>query len=183
MEGVVPVIETARLRLRPISYQDLDYWALVTADPVVVRFLGAQQMSREETWRRLLATAGCWLLLGHGYWAVERLGEKGRMIGHVGFADFKRDMTPSIEGEPEMGWVFAREAHGQGYAIEAVRAGLKWANERLAGRDIVAIIDPANADSIKVAEKAGFLEEAEGRYRDAPILLFRRKSAANITTR
>jgi RimJ/RimL family protein N-acetyltransferase len=183
MEGVVPVIETARLRLRPISSQDLNYWAPVTADPVVLRFLGAQQMSREETWRRLLATAGCWPLLGHGYWAVERLGEKGRMIGHVGFADFKRDMTPSIEGEPEMGWVFAREAHGQGYATEAVRAGLEWADQRLAGRDIVAIIDPANAASINLAAKAGFQEEAEGRYREAPILLFRRESPANIATR
>jgi RimJ/RimL family protein N-acetyltransferase len=97
------------------------------------------------------------------------------MIGHVGLADFKRDMTPSIEGEPEMGWVFAREAQGHGYASEAVEAGLKWADGQLAGRDIVAIIDPANAASIKVAEKAGFQNEIAGRYRDAPILLFRRE--------
>ena len=97
------------------------------------------------------------------------------MIGHAGFSDFKRGMTPSIEGLPEMGWVFARDAHGQGYASEAVAAGLAWAAEALSGREIAAIISPGNQSSIRVAEKAGFSEREDATYKGEPILLFRRR--------
>ena len=174
---MVPLIETARLRLRAIRSDDLHRWAEVCADPEVVRFLGATGFSREDTWRRLLATAGSWAMLGYGYWGVE-LREGGPMIGHVGFGDFKRDMKPSIEGLPEMGWVFAREAHGQGYASEAVAAAMVWADQELEEREIAAIISHGNIASIRVAEKAGFTEREGATYRGEPILLFRRRLSA-----
>ena len=174
---MAPELDTPRLRLRALTEQDLQTWSAVTADPEVTRYIGGLAMSREETWRRLLATAGSWAMLGYGYWAVERK-EDGRMIGHAGFADFKRDMAPSIEGMPEMGWVFARDAHGQGFASEAVGAALSWADEALKGREFVAIISPANAPSIRVAERADFVRGEEGRYKDEPVLLFRRPSAS-----
>ncbi|HEX8443638.1 MAG TPA: GNAT family N-acetyltransferase [Allosphingosinicella sp.] len=170
---MVPQIETARLRLRAIRTDDLDRWAAVCADPEVVRHLGGTPFSREDTWRRLLATAGSWAMLGYGYWCVERKAGGG-MIGHAGFADFKREMSPSIEGVPEMGWVFAREAQGQGYAGEAVAAGLAWADEALKGCEIAAIIGHENAASIRVAEKAGFSTREEALYKGEPILIFRR---------
>jgi RimJ/RimL family protein N-acetyltransferase len=112
-------------------------------------------------------------MLGYGYWAVERK-EDGLLVGHAGFADMKRDMRPSIEGLPEMGWIFARDAQGQGYAREAVAAGLAWADSALHAPEIVAIIDPANAPSIRVAERAGFSVREEAVYKGEPILLFRR---------
>ena len=77
-----------------------------------------------------------------------------------------------------MGWIFAREAQGRGYAIEAVQAALSWADEILRAPEITAIISPDNAPSIRVAEKAGFADRSEARYRDEMILLFRRRSAA-----
>ena len=75
-----------------------------------------------------------------------------------------------------MGWIFARHAHGQGYAGEAVAAALGWADKVLEAPEIVAIILPENAPSIRVAEKAGFADMIETRYRDAPTLLFRRRA-------
>ncbi len=170
---MVPILETARLRLRALSEKDLETWAAVTADPEVVRYLGGTALSREETWRRMLATAGSWSMFGYGYWAAERK-EDGRMIGHVGFADFRRELVPSIDGLPEMGWVFAREAHGRGYASEAIAAGLEWADETLKSPQIAAIISPGNSASIRVAEKNGFASREEATYRGEPILLFRR---------
>lgn len=172
--ALAPEIETPRLRLRSIAEEDLQVWSQVTSDPDVTRHLGGAVLSREETWRRLLATAGTWATLGYGYWAVGRKDD-GRMIGHAGFADFKRDLTPSIEGLPEMGWVFAREAHGQGYASEAVEAALQWADRELSGQTFSAIIHPENAASIRVAEKAGFGEPVETQYRGEPILIFYRQ--------
>lgn len=170
---VAPVLETERLRLRPFRASDLDaQWASMT-DPEVVRFLGGVPQSREETWRKILGSPGLWALLGYGYWVAERR-EDGAYLGQIGFADFKRDMSPSIEGIPEMGWIMARHAQGQGYATEAVVAALAWADEALGGGEIVAIISHDNAASIRIAEKAGFSEREEAVYKGEPILLFRR---------
>lgn len=168
-----PVIETARLILRPFRGGDVDAQAAMMADPVVTRHLGGNPFEREEAWRKLACGAGMWALFGYGYWAVERR-EDGRFIGQVGFADFKRGMTPSIEGLPEMGWLFAADTFRQGYASEAVAAGLDWINGALRPAEIVAIIDHENVGSIRVAEKAGFANREEATYREQPILLFRR---------
>jgi RimJ/RimL family protein N-acetyltransferase len=170
---LVPTLETERLRLRGILESDLDRWSAVMADERTVRYLGRTPLAREEVWRRLLASHGLWALCGYGYWAAERK-EDGVMVAQVGFADFKRAMSPSIEGIPEAGWIVAPDACGQGIAGEAVQACMKWADEALKGREIVAIIDHSNAPSIRVAEKAGFGEREEAVYRDEPILLFRR---------
>ena len=83
-------------------------------------------------------------------------------------------MNPSIEGVPEMGWIFAPHAHGQGYAAEATAAAFAWGDANLPRRDFVAIIDPDNAPSIRVAEKLGFRRDCLADYRGTPILLFRR---------
>jgi RimJ/RimL family protein N-acetyltransferase len=144
-------------------------------DPGVVRFLGGVPATREETWRKILASPGLWVLLGYGYWVAERR-EDGAYLGQIGFADFKREMTPSIEGIPEMGWILAPRAQGQGYATEAVHAALAWADETLGGGEIVAIISHENSASIRVAEKAGFGVREDADYKGEPILLFRRRA-------
>ena len=99
-------------------------------------------------------------------------------LGQIGFADFKRDMAPSIEGLPEMGWIFAPHAQRHGYAGEAAAAALAWADAALAADEIVAIIDPANAASIRLAERCGFAAREAARYRGETILLLRRRRGA-----
>ena len=170
---MVPIIETMRLRLRALRESDLDVQAEMLGDPDYMRHLGGQPLGREEAWRKILCGLGLWIVNGYGYWSIERR-DTGAYIGQVGFADFKRAMSPSIEGIPEMGWLIAPAAQRQGFAGEAVRAALDWADTALAGREIVAIIDPGNAPSIRVAESAGFSDCVEATYRDEPILLLRR---------
>ncbi|MDQ8754823.1 GNAT family N-acetyltransferase [Sphingosinicella sp. LHD-64] len=169
-----PVVETERLVLRPFRAGDLDAQAKAMRDPEVVRYLGGTPHAREDTWRRMLAAPGLWELLGYGYWAIERKAD-GAYLGQLGFADFKRDMTPGIEGLPEMGWILVPEAHGHGYAVEGVVAALDWADRSLNAPQIVAIIDHGNAASIRLAEKVGFDVREEATYRESPILLFRRE--------
>jgi RimJ/RimL family protein N-acetyltransferase len=171
---VVPTVETARLRLRAPRETDLDAQAAMLGDPEAVRFIGGHVLGREESWRKLLAGPGMWLLLGYGYWTVEEK-ESGAYLGQIGFADFKRAVTPSIEGLPEMGWMLAPQAQGKGIATEAALGALGWADGALGRREIVAIIDEANFASIRVAEKAGFSSREPATYKDAPILIFRRR--------
>src|SRR4051794_15937605 len=101
--GEAPVLETERLILRSFRADDADAQAAMMGDGEVMRHLGGRPLSREEAWRRLLNGHACWSLLGFGYWAVARRAD-GAMIGQVGFADFQRDVTPSLSGLPEMGW-------------------------------------------------------------------------------
>jgi len=169
-----PLLETARLTLRPFEAGDVDAQAAMMADPHVVRHLGGHPFEREEAWRKLVAGNGMWALFGYGYWAVVRREDRA-MIGQIGFADFKRAMIPAIEGLPEMGWVLAAEAGGRGFASEAASAALAWIDDALDPPEIVAVIDSANQASIRVAEKAGFAERETARYKNEPILLFRRK--------
>ncbi len=174
---MVPLIETTRLRLRGFCESDLEAQAATLADPAVTRFLGGKPHTREESWRRMLSSVGLWPMLGFGYWLVERKAD-GCYLGQVGFADYKRDVTPSIEGSPEMGWIFAQHSHGQGYATEAVLAALGWADEQLPHDEVTAIISPDNEASVRVAERAGFDLRQTALYRGEPILLFRRKRGA-----
>lgn len=125
----------------------------------------------------MLGCMGLWPLLGYGYWAVERKTD-GRYLGPVGFADFKRDIEPSIEGVPEVGWILAAEAQGQGYATEAARAALAWADQRFPDLSFAAIIARDNAPSIRVAEKLGFDRLTETVYAGEPTLVLRRSPAA-----
>lgn len=170
---MIPVLVTDRLVLRGHQPADLSPIAAMMADPVVVRHIGNRTHPREDAWRRMLCGPAMWMLLGYGYWAVERRSD-GELIGQLGFADFKRDMSPSIESLPELGYVFAAEAQGQGFASEGVAAALEWADHTLESDEVVAIIDPGNASSIRVAEKAGFKSRETAVYRGEEILLVRR---------
>lgn len=167
-----PTLETERLRLRAHRLEDFEPIFAMVGDGAVMRHISGAQ-PREDAWRRVLAAPGCWALLGFGYWVVERRCD-GVMLGQTGLGDFKRDMVPSIEGLPELGYVFAGHAHGQGYASEAVAAVLGWADRVLRPAQIVAIIDHDNAPSIRVAERAGFDVREEAVYKGEQILLFRR---------
>ena len=173
MSPTAPTIEAERISLRPFRLEDLEQQAATLADPEVVRHLGGNVMSREDAWRRMLCAPGMWAMLGYGYWAIERRAD-GAWLGQVGFGDFKRDMDPAIEGIPEMGWIFAPHAQGQGYCTEAVRAALAWADETLKAQRIVAIISPANTPSVRIAERCGFGRREDATYRGERILLFTR---------
>jgi RimJ/RimL family protein N-acetyltransferase len=169
-----PVLETDRLRLRAHRTSDLDYSFAMWADASVTRYIREKPFTREETWARLLRYIGHWQSLGFGYWVVE---EKltGRFVGETGFADYKRELMPSLEGIPEIGWAFVAASHGKGYATEAVRAVVAWGDRHFKAQKTACIIAPANEGSIRVALKAGYREWCRTTYHGAPALMFVRE--------
>jgi RimJ/RimL family protein N-acetyltransferase len=168
-----PRIETERLILRAFRSEDLEPLAAMWGSDEVVRYIGGQKLSREDTWRRTLAACGQWPYSGFGYWIAESKPD-GRVVGQLGFADFKRAMEPSIEGEPELGYVFSPSVHGQGIACEACAAVLEWADANLEAHSYPAIISPENEASIRLAERLGFSRDPDATYRGETIALFRR---------
>ncbi len=92
-----PRIETERLILREFRAGDLDAHAATLGDEEIMRHIGGKPLNREDSWRRLLMGIGMWSLVGIGPWAVERKSDCA-MVGHCGFFQFHREMTPSILG-------------------------------------------------------------------------------------
>src|SRR5262245_12457948 len=101
-----PRLQTPRLTLDGHRQEDFEALCAVWADPLVVQHITGRPSSRADSWSRLLRYRGLWPVLGYGYWAI-RETRTGRFVGDIGFADFKREITPSILGAPEAGWVLA----------------------------------------------------------------------------
>ena len=124
-----------------------------------------------------MAASGGWQLNGFGGWAVERKSD-GELLGMTAVFTAWRDLEPEFGEEPEMGWIFATAAHGQGLAGEACRAVIDWVETNLQPTPLWAIIAPANQPSIRLAEKLGFERVHEARYHDDPTLVLRRPAWA-----
>jgi RimJ/RimL family protein N-acetyltransferase len=179
---MVPVIETARLRLRGHRLDDLAACAAMWADPVITRYIGVKPPSEQDVWFKLLRYAGLWALMGFGYWAIEEKAT-GEYVGELGFAEFMRDITPSIRGVPELGWVLASRVHGMGYATEAVAAAVAWGDAQLTASKTVCIISPGNVQSIRVAVKCGYQELQRTTYYGEPTILFARQKKRAPSTK
>lgn len=169
-----PVVETPRLVLRGYVIEDFPHVATAGVDSAVVRYInGGRPFTEEQSWARFLRNIALWPMLGYGYWAATEKST-GCYVGDVGFADFKRDIEPSIEGVPEIGWVLASWAHGKGYATEAARAAIAWLESTRGPERTVCIINDENRASVRVAEKLGYSEFARTVYKSAPIVIFER---------
>lgn len=170
---IVPTLESERLTLRGHRVTDYDDSAAMWAEPEVTRHIGNRPFTREESWSRLLRYVGHWSALGFGYWVVSEKSS-GRFVGEVGFSDFKRELVPSFDGAPEIGWVLAPSAHGKGFATEAVRAVVAWGETHFGAARTVCLIDTRNLASLRVAAKCGYEEFARATYKGGPTILLER---------
>jgi RimJ/RimL family protein N-acetyltransferase len=179
----VPILETVRLKLRGHRLDDFSDFAAMWADHEVTRYIGGKPLTEEESWTKFLRYVGHWSLLGFGYWLVEDKAT-GKCIGEIGFADYKRDLKPSLEGMPEIGWVLSSQAHGKGYATEAVRAAVGWGDARFKSQRTACIIASENLASIRVAVKCGYREFQLTSYKGKPTMMFVREpsESANPAT-
>ena len=144
-----PEIETPRLRLREFRVTDLDDYAAAVGDPEVMKHIGdGVPMSRQDAWRSMAFLSGHWNLRGFGLWAIEEKAT-GRVLGRVGY--FLPEGWPS----EEIGWLLRRDAWGRGYATEAALAVLAHGRTMLGLDQVIAIIQPENAASIRLALRLG----------------------------
>lgn len=94
---------------------------------------------------------------GYGPFAVIERSTR-LLIGYCGLFYFS-----DVNGQPEveLGYRLARSAWGKGYATEAAITARDYALTALGMKRLIAIIDPANIASIRVAEKLGMKFESE----------------------
>ena len=77
------------------------------------------------------------------------------MIGRAGI------INPFDWPGPEVGYLLGKPWWGRGYATEAAGAAMAWGFTTIALERLISLIDPANAASIRVAERLGETLEGE----------------------
>ena len=162
----IPEVTTERLRLRGFRPDDVDPYAAMMADPEVTRYLGdGRPLARADAWRQLAMFAGHWTLRGFGVWAVEERAT-GRFVGRIGC--FEPDGWPGFE----IAYTLARPAWGRGYAREGAAAALAHARGALGRADVISIIRPGNAASVRVATALGARLRGEVEFFGGPAAIY-----------
>ena len=171
-----PILETARLILRPHSLADYASCRTLWADERVVKHIGGAPQDGQAVWFRLLRYAGMWSLLGYGMWAIEDR-KSGAFLGEAGLLSAARGL-PELEGVPEAGWVLTPDAWGKGIALEAMTAVLTWADAHGEAPSLRCIIHPDNVASISVAHRLGFSALVDTDLSGTPTRVFDRPKGA-----
>jgi ribosomal-protein-alanine N-acetyltransferase len=142
-------INTDRLTLRPLSLDDLEWFAAMRGDKDIMRFIGrVGAVPREIAEERLHRHLECWAERGLGMFGVRERGQE-TAVGWAGLQPM--DGTDEIE----VGYAFGRDAWGRGYATEVARALVRWGFETLELERIVAVAYAENTASRRVMDKLG----------------------------
>ena len=151
----IPEVRTARLVLRGWRPGDAAPFATLNANPEVMEHFPVP-LSRGTSDRLIIAVVEAWDHHGFGLWAVER-ADDGAFLGFTGLSrpSFEADFTPAVE----VGWRFAREAWGHGYATEAAEAAVRFGFEAVGLEEIVSFTVPANERSRRVMERLGMTHD------------------------
>jgi RimJ/RimL family protein N-acetyltransferase len=150
------ILITERLFLRHLQMSDAEAMYGVFGDPEVMRFGdGVQSKERVHNW--LQRQIENYQAQGFGPYAIVEQ-HSDEVIGYCGLFFF-----PDVNGQPEVeiGYRLKPSTRGQGYATEAVLAVRDYAFTTLGLKRLIAMIDPGNVASIRVAEKAGMKYEQD----------------------
>ncbi|HEY6760869.1 MAG TPA: GNAT family N-acetyltransferase [Baekduia sp.] len=150
-------METERLRLRRWRPEDRAGLAAINGDAEVMRWIGSGRVLgrglSDELVDRFEAE---WRDRGYGLWAVEWKDGGGGLLGFCGLTSPSFMVDADAAPAAEIGWRLARAAWGRGVATEAARAAVAYGfGERCGLREIVAVVAPENARSLRVVEKLG----------------------------
>lgn len=145
-------IETPRLVLSPPTVDDAEeIFARYARDENVTRFLSwPHHRSVQETRAFVAFSLGEWQRWPAGPYLI-RSREDGRLLGGTGLSFTQTD-------EATTGYVLARDAWGQGYATEVLRAMVELSRQ-LGLTRVIALVHPAHSASLHVLEKCGFVED------------------------
>ncbi len=160
------IFESARLGFRELCDSDLGDLAALYADQEVMHYFESTR-TRLQAAQQIRASQEYYERLGYHLWAVTRRAD-GRFIGRCGL------LPQVIEGkdEVEIAYMLSRKVWGQGLGTEAVCAIRDHGFRSFDFSRLVAIIDPENAASIRVATKSGMHFVKKIDFEDYPCVLY-----------
>ena len=144
-------LPTPRLVFREMTLDDLDDMAALLGDPEVMGYYPRpkhrDQASAWITWNQRL-----YRTYGYGLWLLS-LGDTGEFVGDCGLTPQQVDGVTEIE----VGYHVRACLQGRGLATEAAAACRDYARDVLEVDRLIAIIDPHNQPSQRVAENLGLV--------------------------
>jgi RimJ/RimL family protein N-acetyltransferase len=156
--GPQPTLTGARVRLRPWRADDVDAVFAACQDAEIQRWTQVPvPYAREHAEGFVSGIAAETWAQGGGLFAVE--SRDGRpLVGSIG-------LFPPSDGFAEAGYWTAPGGRRQGYTAEALGLLCAWAFDEVGLRRVELVVDPDNAGSRGVAERAGFRAEGIVRQR------------------
>ncbi len=149
------MLTTDRIILRQWRPDDREPFAIMNADPDVMRFFDKSRTRAESdaTADRLEAHIEEY---GFGFWAAELQGTE-EFIGFVGMEHTPPELpcSPAVE----TGWRIDKRFWGRGLAPEGARACLLFAFSKLLLDEVVSYTAELNTPSIRVMEKIGMTRD------------------------
>lgn len=135
--------------MREMTSADLDDIAALLGDENVMRYY-PRPKTRSEAQGWINWNQALYRDHGFGLWAVV-LRETGEFVGDCGLTLQRVDDVEEIE----VGYHVRADLQGNGYATEAASAARDFGRDRLGLRRLIAIINPVNEPSQRVAQKIG----------------------------
>ena len=157
---MIPLLETPRLILREWRASDIEPFAALNRDPIVMLFF-PHVLDQDQTLAYVEKTKNHFREHGIGKWAVE-LKETSEFIGSVGLDTV--DFDAPFNKAPEIGWRLASHHWGKGYATEAAAAAVTFMFEAEGCPEIVSFTAVQNKPSRRVMEKIGMTYDAGGDF-------------------
>jgi RimJ/RimL family protein N-acetyltransferase len=144
-------LETERLLIRPWESADRDAFAALARDPEVTRYVHGGTPYSEEEIDDFLARQARQLAEHKVCMGAMAEKESGRVIGVAGIQPLGTTL------DLEIGWWLARDDWGRGFATEAGDAAVRHVLHTMKRPRVVAIIDPPNEPSKRVAARLGMV--------------------------
>ena len=144
------LIQSKRLALRKLDLHDAEFILELLNEAAFLRFIGDKGVRTMQDAREYLLKGpmDSYARFGFGLYLTSLLRD-ATPIGICGLV--KRETLDDVD----VGFAFLSRHWSKGYAVEAASAVLRYAEQELQLRRVVAITNPDNDGSIAVLEKIG----------------------------
>ena len=149
------ILRTENVIVREITLDDIDRLYEIYSNEDVVKYIENLYESKEEEIRFTMDyILNQYRFYEYGMWIVESV-KTGEIIGRAGIFD-------RVDQEyKEIGFVFAKEYWGMGYAKETLKAIINYAHEEFEIDTLIAHVMSANVRSKRLLESLGFVYESD----------------------
>ena len=151
MDAPTEILDTRRLTLRQVTPADAAFFLRLLNDPGWIENIGDRGVRSAADAELYISNniRAHYQTHGYGLYAVQ-LRAQALPIGLCGL--LKRDFLPA----PDLGFALLPEYVGAGYACEAARGLLMYAEKNLSVTRLYAIVKRSNHRSISLLERLGF---------------------------
>ena len=145
------IVETERLIIQELTSEDAEFTLDLLNQPSFIKYIGDRNVRTLEEAENFLETRYCQSYRDNGYGLyLVKLKSNNSKLGICGFV--KRENFQYAD----IGFAFLPQFEKQGYAVESASAMMKYGEEILGFKEVLAITTQDNESSGRLLEKIGF---------------------------